>query len=97
MKKSSQKYFDIFNKNDEVKMFTLLSSGLISKSVYLGVKSGLFEKMEQGHNDVKSLAKSLNFNQDKLYRLLKTFEYVEIAEETEENKFALTSSGKSFY
>ncbi|MBX9836921.1 methyltransferase [Silvanigrella sp.] len=91
---SSQNYFDVYSTTDDLKLFSLLSTNIHTRCIYIGVKDGLFLQIESGVEDLNILAKNLGYNTERLHRLLKNFEHLNLVKEKNENQYELTSSGK---
>ena len=96
MIKKSQNFFDTFNASDDIKIRSLLAANINSKCIQIGVKYEIFSHINNGIEDVKQLAKKLNFLPDRLYRVLKNLEDLNIVKEKNENIFQLTTLGEKF-
>ncbi len=97
MKNNSQNFFDMFNANDDLKINALLSANINFNCIQLAVKYDLFTHLEDGINELNSLAKKNDFIPSRLYRLLKCLENINLIKETSDKNFYLTRMGESFF
>ncbi|BBH54139.1 methyltransferase [Fluviispira sanaruensis] len=96
MKNNSQNFFDMFNANDDLKINALLSANINFNCIQLAVKYDLFTHLEDGINELNSLAKKNDFIPSRLYRLLKCLENINLIKETSDKNFYLTRMGERF-
>jgi hypothetical protein len=68
----------------------MLSGFWISQSIYTAAKLGVADYLQAGPQSISNIAKSLNANEDYLYRLLRALASIGIFQETDDQTFALT-------
>ena len=88
-------YRSVCKATAETTVLGMLSATWMARSIYYGVKTGLFARIHDGCRGVDALAAEAGAAPDSLHRLLKGLEHLELVSETGPGQFALTPLGRT--